>query len=241
VLFPNFASAHLERKNLFGMNLPSLDNYYGYTCAWRDVNEGNEIIDFIFSGDCSQEKRRQRFITFLGMMRARRTRPLIFKNVRAYAYLEKLYQVFPHIHFLRIKRNPEQLVQSVLKAYRELGTFHPVPDALSHMPLKDPIEFAARQISTIEQTLDEKRTLINGSNWTEWRYDDFCSRPHAMIKTLVERTLEMDTTVLRWANLPDLHASKRMKVSKQDAQRIRELLQQIDKRSLHDFTTETTE
>ncbi len=225
-LFPNYASSYLLGNKLFGTNLGGFHNYYGYTSSIYDVNEGNEIIEAIFHGPADQGLIRERFITFAGVMRATQKRPLIFKNVRAYPHIANLHKAVPEIIFLRIKRDPEQIIQSVMRAYHELGTFHPIPKALVNCEINDPLEFAVRQVLEIEREIDSQKEQIEQTKWLEWWYEEFCSDPWPMIEGLAKNYLKIDLKRLRIDAIPKLNVSKRVKVKADEAMRISLLLQQ---------------
>jgi len=228
-LFPNYASSYLLRNKLFGTNLGKFGefhNYYGYTSSIYDVNEGNEIIEEIFDDNADKGLIRKRFVTFAGVMRANQERPLIFKNVRAYPHIANLHKAVPEIIFLRIKRDPEQIIQSVVRAYHELGTFHPISQALVNYEINDPLEFAVRQFLEIEREIDFQKEQIEQTKWIEWWYEDFCSDPWPMILNLVGNYFQMDQSHLRRNAVPKLRVSKRVKVSEAEANRISLLLRQ---------------
>lgn len=230
-LFPHCTSSYLLRRNLFDANLAGFHNYYGYTPSIYDVNEGNEFFEAIFRGDADKELIRERFITLVKAMRATQERPFIFKNVRAYSHIARLHQAVPVV-FLRVKRDPEQVIQSVLRAYHELGTFHPVPRALVNCKINDPVEFAVRQILEIERVIDLQIERIEESARLEWWYEDFCSASWPMLKDLAENYLKMDPSRLRRDAVPELQVSKRVKVSTDEADRISLLLQQYTNKNV---------
>ncbi len=225
-LFPHCTSSYLLRRNLFDANLAGFHNYYGYTSSIYDVNEGNEFFEAIFRGDADKDLIRERFIPFVKAMRATQERPFIFKNVRAYSHIARLHQAVPEIVFSRVKRDPEQVIQSVVRAYHELGYFHPVPKALVNREINDPVEFAVRQVLEIERVIDLQIEQIEKPARLEWWYEDFCSAPWPMLKNLAENYLKMDPSRLRRDAVPELQVSKRVKVSTDEADRISLLLQQ---------------
>ena len=227
---PNFASYYLQKKKLFGENLSGFNNYYGYTSSINDVNEGNELVDSIFKDNADKNLVRKRFIKFVKMMRATRKQPLIFKNVRNYNNILRLHEVVPEIIFLRVKRNTEQVIQSVLRAYYELGKFHPVPRSLINSRINDPLEFSVRQILEMEKEIDNQKKQIKQSAWVEWTYEGFCSNTLPMIENLARDYLNMDLSCLRKKAISEpLRASNRLKVSEDEANRISLLLQKYNK------------
>lgn len=226
-LFPNHASPYLLRRDLFGSKLVGFHNYYGHTSSFYDVNEGNEFVEAIFRGNPDKEQIRGRFFTFIKMMRATEERPLIFKNVQAYSHVGCLHQAVPEVIFLRIKRDLEQVIQSVVHAYHELGTFNPVPKNLINSEINDPVEFAVHQVREIERTIDHQINQIEKSARLEWWYEDFCSDPWPMIVNLGENYLRVDVSRLRGSAMPEMKASNRVKVTGEEATHISTLLQKL--------------
>ena len=225
-LFPNGASSYMIRNNLFGTSRTGFQNYYGHTPSFTDVNEGNEIVEAILNDGADKELIRERFIKFVQSMRATPERPLIFKNVRAYSEILRLHEAVPELIFLRIKRNPEQTIQSVLHAYHELGTFHPIPASLQSKDIENPIEFAVHQILEIERIIELQKKQIKPAVWLEWSYEDFCLDTEAMITNIAQNFLGMSLSDLHRDAIPKLKTSTRVKVSKYEADHIQFLLQQ---------------
>lgn len=225
-LFPYCASRYMSKKNRFGSITKPLNNYYGYTSNLYDVNEGNNLVANLFKGGTGIEKFRRNFISFIRFMKPDTERPLIFKNVRFYSRIYELHKYIPEIIFLRIKRDMEQVVQSVVRAYHELGTFHPIPEKLKNTNIKDPVEFAVNQIIEIEKSIESQKQSINPKNWVEWNYEDFCSNPRSLIKNLVHMTLKLDKSVIRELAIPSLVASRKSKVDSSEAHRISVLISQ---------------
>lgn len=225
-LFPNYASSYMLRKNLFGRNLGGVRNYYGYTSSIYDINEGNEIVEAVFSGSATRALVRERFIRFVKVMQATQQRPLIFKNVRAYNCIARLHKAVPEVVFLRIRRNPEQAVQSTVRAYHELGTFHPIPENLLNCKINDPVEFAVQQYLAIEREIYLQKKEMDQSTWFECWYEDFCLDPWHIIEDLAENYLNMKLSCLRRDAMPQLKVSKRVKVSASEARQISLLLPQ---------------
>lgn len=231
VLFPRLASGHLLRRGMLGAGLGGFNNYYGYTSALNDVNEGNMLVEGFFKNRADKELIRKRFLNFIRMLKAKADRPLIFKNVRAYTNISRFHEAVPEVVFVRIKRDPEQIIQSTLRAYYDLGTFHPIPKALISSGITDPVEFAVRQLIEIEHEIDKQKKKIDPSVWLEWSYESFCSKHRPLIEDLTKNYLKMDLSLLRRDSLPkSLVASKRKKVSKSDANKITLLYNQFSRR-----------
>jgi len=205
-------------------------NSNGYTEQLTNVYEGNEIIEKII-GNNNISEIRSRFYTFIQNMKASHTHPLIFKNVRAFSKLSLLHKAVPELNFLRIKRDPEQVIQSVLKAYYELGMFHPIPDKLLNSQISDPLEFAIHQIFEIENSIEIQRNQIDKSVWLEWTYEEFCENTWTMIENLTENQIPTGKKKLRRNALEEpLQVSKRKKVTTEEINKIRQLINQYYKK-----------
>ena len=228
-LFPCKASEYMFKNNLFGRSLADFQNYYGYTSSFTDVNEGNEIVDAILSDGGDKKQIRENFLKFIRVMRATAEYPLIFKNVGAYSKILALHKAVPELYFLRMKREPEQVIQSVLHAYHELGYFNPTPPSLQGNNASDPVEFAVSQVLEIERIIEHQKTQINPINWLEWSYEDFCLDTGTMVTDLAQNYLGIDKSFLRKGATPKLNISRRSKVSEQEADRISQLLQEYSR------------
>ncbi len=225
LLFPRHASRYLFRRGANNTLTPTISNYYGYTGSLKDVSEANEIVGSLFAGNPSIDAINRRFHTLHAAACAGSNRPFIFKNVRAYAKLSELHDSVPHLLFLRVRRDPEEVVRSVLSAYHELGTFHPVPETLRGHSMDDPVKFAVLQILHIERAIDSQKQIINRDRWLEWEYEAFCREPWPLIADLAENYLHIDPSHIRQSDLPlSFQPSQRVKLSATATARISDLL-----------------
>lgn len=203
------------------------DNYYGHTRRWLDVNEGNEIVDFLFLDD-DPASVRARFADVAAWAGAGSGRPFVMKNVKIYQRITDLHRAVPELIFLRVRRTMSQIVQSELRGFRDLGTFNPIPPTLAGVPFDDPVDFAVRQVSAIEQTLDEQLGQVPANRRIEWYYEDLCTDPRAHLRGLAE-SLGLHPEDLDWSGLgAGLRASERRKVPESEAFRIEALLKDLE-------------
>jgi hypothetical protein len=224
-LFPSLGSRLLRSRHERLKAYQSFNNYYGYTPHLFDVYEGNEFFDWAHrvppgvSGDeCNQYLRTEfgRLIKFLAPLPCE---CVIFKNARAYSVVERLHRAVPEIVFVRVRRDRTQVVESVVRAFHELGSFHPVPDSVRVMEIEDPVEFAFAQIEAIEARLDEQFSRLPSSSRFEIPYEAFCERPYEFINALAYDVLKLPPgSVRKCSALARLRASRRRKVS--DAERL---------------------
>ena len=202
-ILPQTASRFLRSHSLFGDTPLTYQNYYGYTSSIFDVNEGNEAIAGIFQNSDDPAQIRKNFIQFYQQLGASRKIPLIIKNVRGYEKLLLLHQAVPELIFFRIQRDRKQVINSVLKAYDELGTFHPIPKELLKMTIADEVEFAIRQILSMEQSLKRQQEQISSKKWFTCSYEDFCQNSVSIITKISSDYLELDAD--SYLNNHDFH------------------------------------
>lgn len=226
-VMPSYASTRLLKKNKMGLGLKGYKNYYGYSVAWNDVNEGNDVVSSFYEGNADKAEIRRRFIAFCKDMKATKDRPLIFKNVRNFFETSRLAEAVPELKFIRIKRDVDQIIQSEYKAFEQLGAFHPIPARLEgQLPVLGPHKFAVEMILEMEKVLDEQKHAIAPENYMEWHYEDFCENTLPMVKGLMENHLNMDTSKMR--DYPtNLKASRSQKVSDADLQIIRDHIKTV--------------
>jgi len=111
---------------------------------------------------------------------------VIIKNVGAYDRLANLSLSVPELIFVRIRRNRQQVVESELKAFHDLGYFNPIPKELNGLEWTNPAYFAVQQITAMERVLDEQLSRVPPSRVIEISYERFCTRPEAELAELAE-------------------------------------------------------
>jgi len=230
-LFPGLGTWLLDAGREWPRACELFDNYYGYTAHLLDVYEGNEFFEWAYRdyskhSDHGSEHLRREFERLIGLLSPLPSECVIFKNARAYSVVERLHRAVPEIVFVRAKRDRGQVIESVVRAFRELGYFHPVPDAVREMDVKDPIEFACAQVEAIEASLDEQLSHLSSSSRFEISYEAFCERPYEFINTLAYDLLKLSPgSVRNCSALAKLRVSRRRKVSDAERSRIQSLIQ----------------
>ncbi len=203
VLFPNHASYQVKKAKGLGAN------YYGYTSSIYDVNEGNLLINRIFSGTASPKEIRKRFFKLLRQIDHTGKFPIFIKNIQNYHNISLLHKAVPEIKFIRIKRDPKQIVQSVLKAYYELGTFHPVTESMRNT--SDPVLKSVLQFKEMTEIMNKQTTNIPLTNLVEVGYEVFCEDPMVVLGNEIWSGIKFDDK-----KVPQLKVSKSQKVSDEE-------------------------
>ena len=236
-LFPRLGSSLLRRAGLAKEGW-ELRNCYGYAAGLKGVYEGNEYLDWLHSGtaDCDAADARTVRARFMGLLNLLQPKPdesVILKNARSCFSVSRLHRAAPEIVFVRIRRDTEAVVQSAVRAWREIGSFHPVPPSLRTTPIDDPVSFAVAQITGIEVELDRQFGALPKRCQIETDYESFCNRPYDFIECLATEYLGFKSQdVHRFDGLDSLQPSRTRKVSAEEAVRIRQLLSRAKSKSL---------
>lgn len=215
-LFPRTGSRIFNFLNKSFNDSRSFNNYYGYTAGLFDVSEGNGVFDNILHEDNSNVEIRRLFLRLIKRMRRKSDVPVILKNVRNYHSVKRLAKAVPEVVFLRVKRDLNQVIQSEIRGYHELGTFHPVPEQLKKINYDlDPVSFAVKQILAISSDLDDQGREIGESNWIEVSYEEMCDRPITVIDLICSKYLNINCkpTPERFRLVDTLKVSNKRKVS----------------------------
>lgn len=207
-----------------------LKNCYGYTSSLYDVHEGNEFftwLDGLFEikkHENQREEIRSKFMKLITMLSPAENEIAIFKNMRTYLHIANLHKALPEIVFVRVRRDPQRVVQSSLRAFSDTGTFHPVPPPLLEMPLTDPTDFAIMQIKTFNKILDEQFEQLPQSSRFEIDYEEFCNDPYRFINELVKKFPDIpESSIKQDLSILNLKPSVTLKVSQSDWSRISEV------------------
>ena len=209
------------------MEMPP-ENYYGYTSSIIDVCEGNELIKAITKGNPTINQIRNRFIEFMIHIGANKDKPLIFKNVQSYQRINELHKAIPEMHFLRITRNTEQVAQSMLKAYHDLGYFYYSPVNEDEYSKITPAEFSVRHLLSIEKEIEDQLNKVPNENKTHWRYEEFCANSEETTEQFMKNVLGLDNKDANFKNKSiKLTASNRLKVSVEEANEIKTAIEKL--------------
>lgn len=227
-LFPYSGTRLLRRRRPQDCS-PSYRSYCGHTAGWLGVYEGNEFLEWahrsvaLAEGEERNRVMRQEFLGLAERLAPAPGETVLLKNARAYDRVAALHEAVPEIVFVRVRREREQVVQSVLHAYHELGSFHPVPPAMRGWTLDDPLKFACTQIAMIEAELDVQFSKLPAAAQLEIPYEGFCERPLDFIMRLAVERLHLSPDVVRnHPALALLRASRTHKVTDAEARRIRD-------------------
>ena len=149
VLFPNHASNFIRNNKVADPDKKvRFNNYNGYTAGLLDVNEGNNIFSWAHKSENSGFLI-SNFDKILSQLDPDPNEILVLKNNLAYNVIDRIYEAVngKQFIFIRIQRDLQAVIESVVKVYEETKHFQPIPEKLLMSEIADPIEFAYQQIS----------------------------------------------------------------------------------------------
>jgi hypothetical protein len=220
VLFPRSASRWLGEGPGPGGPLRS---FYGHSRGLRGVNEGNEFFRKVGLADPGPQAVKADLGRIAALAGAGPGRPLLFKNVESMGNLALWHEAAPGMVFVVARRHPEALVESIYRAYLELGTFNPYPEELGPGPPEDPIEASARVARILTDRIERQRGGIAPDRWLDVPYESFCSDPRPWASALAG-SLELDPGRLRGTGDRSALQVPPSRVSEGERARIREAL-----------------
>ena len=227
-LFPRLGSKFIFNKRICKKNFTTLKNFYGHTTGLRDVNEGNELIEYWFkTRDTSGI--RARFLQTMEWFHYRSKNPVIIKNVGIYDRISDLYHAVPELIIINISRNTSQAVESYLKAYYELGYFNLIPNTIKNKPIIDPVKSSVDIFLKIQNILNNNLDKIPNKNIIHIPYEEFCKNPNFYIE-LIAKKLQIAPN-LDLINNISIKASQSQKISDIDSQKIKSYLSKVKKAS----------
>jgi len=227
VLFPKHATNFIRKNQVkHPCKKVQFKNYNGYTAGLFDVNEGNNIFSWAHKSE-NLEFLKGNFDKILHELNPDPNEILILKNNLAYNVIDRIYKAAngKRFIFIRIKRDPQAVIESVLKVYEETKHFQPIPEKLLTSEITDPIEFAFQQILTINSILDDQFKKIPEKLKFVIEYEDFCHRPYEYMEILAYSYLNLDAgSVKKCPALDSIKESSRVKVNSDESRRISNLL-----------------
>jgi len=234
-LFPRLGSRIL-RKAKWQSKQTEFNNYYGYTSSLRDVYEGNEFYKWAHRKYADGAKGqpnsyyRDQFQNMINDLEPRPNECVIFKNARSYFMIKYLHAAIPELKFIRVKRSRDQVIESVLRAYHDLGSFHPIPYNLKTRKIVDPLEFAVAQIEEIESTIDRHLEGLPASAQFVVEYEKFCENAQYHIDTIAYDFIKLPAgSVSECSALSQLKSSSREKVTAAERRKIDNLINESRK------------
>ena len=202
------------------------NNYNGYTAGLLDVNEGNNIFSWAHKSE-NPGFLISNFDKLLSKLNPEPNEVLVLKNNLAYDVIDRIYKAVDgkQFIFIRVQRDSQAIIESVVKVYEETKHFQPIPEKLRTADITDPIEFAYQQILIINSILDDQFNKIPEKLKFVIEYEDFCKNPYEYMEILAYKYLDLEKGCIRKCPaLDSIRESSRVKVSSNESRRISDLL-----------------
>jgi len=238
VLFPNHATSYIRKGKVKNPGKKvRFNNYNGYTAGLLDVNEGNNIFSWAHKSENSDFLKRN-FEKILSEMNPNPDEILVLKNNLAYNVIDRIYEATngKKFIFIRIQRDLQAVIESVLKVYAETKHFQPIPESLRSSEITDPVEFACQQILSIDSILEDQFNKIPEQSKFVIEYEDFCQKPYDYMEILAHQYLGLEKgSVIKCPALDSIKESSRVKVTTNESKRISEFLKTNNKFTVNNY------
>lgn len=165
-------------------------NAYGETRGWRGPNQGvnawkkwfPEHYGYVDPGVLTAEARKNMRLTISHLQRIFDA-PFLNKWQVNSARIIPLATVFPEALFIRMKRDPAFIAQSILIGKQELfqdqrNWFSVKPSSYEELKEKEGIDQICHQIHHLEREMDRDAHIVGENRFLELAYDDLCASVH---------------------------------------------------------------
>jgi hypothetical protein len=180
-----------------GCNSPAFfDSRYGETFGWRSPNQGIAIWfrwfpkdhSYVGSGVLSKKALREIRNT-VALIQKYFNAPFVNKWQANTVRLLALSEALPEALFVRIKRNPIFIAQSILYGKKTLfqderDWFSTRPSNYEKLKHKEPLEQACEQVFYIEEDIDRDSNIIGKDRFLTVHYEELCTSPMKIMNNI---------------------------------------------------------
>jgi hypothetical protein len=174
----------------------SYQNWYGITRGFTGPHQGSTIWERWFEpgqkyagpGSLDEKKSRELSATVAQIESAFKV-PFVNKWQGHSVHIHPLVEALPNLLFIRLRRDPLQVAQSVLKSRLELrGTANSWtsvrPSQYNRIKDKRPIEQVCGQIYYLEQDIDRDSEAVGKERFFEVDYKRICEEPRQVLRDI---------------------------------------------------------
>ncbi len=173
-----------------GCNPPAIfDSRYGETAGWKSPNQGVAVWFRWFPKDHSyvgsgllSKKALYEVRSTIALIQKYFHVPFVNKWQANAVRLLALSEALPEALFIRIKRDPRFIAQSILRGKKTLFTnkrdwFSTRPSNYEKLKHKEPLEQVCEQIFAIESDIDRDSKIIGADRFFTVHYEELCTSP----------------------------------------------------------------
>lgn len=159
---------------------------YGKIKGSNSPNQGNLIWGSWFKGRGAdldfKESDMKDIRRFVSMFDKKFCMPFVNKWPGFSVYLDTLHEVFPEALFVRVRRDPLQTAQSVLKGRKDLKgdeslSISRLPSCYNNFIKSNYIEQVSAYVAGVELDIDSSEKKIGEDRFFHIKYDDLCKNP----------------------------------------------------------------
>lgn len=217
---------------------PDFCNFYGQTTRMRSPNDAFHLWNRWFGEDryqtgqqLSSEKVAE-MRRFFGTWTSCFQKPFLNKNNRNTDCIQQLAEYLPKAYFVVVRRNPEFVVQSLIRAREEVQGCKNAGWGLkseSATESADPlayVEAVCRQVQSIDRDLDRQLNGVDPQRVFEMTYENFCKNPQSLIRSIVDTIpgLQLNTS-LPLTELAPFQISQNVVLTPEEQARLQHCLQ----------------
>jgi len=205
-------------------------SYYGDTSGWNAPSQGRMIWNRLlkFNGEYHNTKeisknQLKEIRSTIGIVERTFNMPFINKYQLFCSYIFQLAQAFPNAIFIKIRRNPLQIAQSILFARRELfgdsaAWFSVKPREYKEIENIDPIRQVCEQVYYLEKNIMDDLESMRHKSIFEVSYKEFCANPRKIISEFADfYYIHTGIKLLERGKLPlKFDIRRNLKVSKEE-------------------------
>lgn len=180
-----------------GCNSPAFfDSRYGETFGWRSPNQGIAIWfrwfpkdhSYVGSGVLSKKALREIRNT-IALIQKYFNAPFVNKWQANTVRLLALSEALPEALFIRIKRNPIFIAQSILHGKKTLfqderDWFSTRPSNYEKLKHKEPLEQVCEQVLSIEEDIDRDSEIVGKDKFLSVEYEELCRAPRRVMNSI---------------------------------------------------------
>ncbi len=239
ILFPRsyILANYLYRK--FSKARPAdFRSFYGLSRGLYGTNDGAQIFyqwaseeDFIYARRL-QARSAEDMEKFFRTHERCFKKTLLTKNCNLYQMFAQFAEILPNSYFIFVKRDPEKIIQSTLKAREFVQGDRTIPWEVSYKNARggheDPIEEICRNVKYCFDRIEEFREKAPAGRFFVVEYEAFCKDPVKVIGELTSGIFktEVDYESIK-ARVKPFRASDGPALDRADSERIQDMVRKV--------------
>jgi hypothetical protein len=213
-------------------------SHYGKIKGWCSPSQGHQVWSRWFPKEGEGTKsinwtdcEKKQLVGTISFIESVYNAPFINKWPGFSVNISKLIEAIPQAVFIRVKRDPLQTAQSILKGRRDLTgdpytSISRVPKNYKYYASKSYIDQVCAYLQGVEAQIDQESSQIGEDKFLSIRYENFCLAPQKNLEKIIDWYREVGNYKLniQHMDLPIFEISNSQKVSNEELYALRECL-----------------